>query len=248
MRLRILPILIVSAMTMLGLRLGEIWYGFGGIAEAQSDARADFVEDPFREVQLAQAEAEDQTQADDGAGGQAQATEGDAGTADAAKGKGDPGGTSVAAAPAGDLAADPLEMSDAEIEILQQLAKRRKELDKREQALDRRESLLKAAEKRLKQDIARLKALKSEIEGLLVSYDEQEDRQLRRLVKIYEKMDPDDAARIFGELDMDVLLQVVDQMNERKTAPILAEMESEKAQKLTLELAKRKNLPTPEKD
>ena len=244
MRLRILPILILSAVTMLGLRLGEIWYGFGGIAEAQSQAASDFVEDPFSDVQLAQAEAEGQG-ADSEDAAADKAAEGGAG-AEGAAAAGER--TAVATAPSDGAAVDPLEMSDAEIEILQQLSKRRQELDRREAELEQRESLLKAAETRLKQDIARLKTLKSEIEGLLVSYNEQEDRQLRRLVKIYEKMKADDAARIFGNLDMDILLQVVDQMNERKTAPILAEMDPAKAQELTLELAKRKDLPNPEKD
>lgn len=237
MRLRILPILIVTSVSMLGLRLGEIWHGFGGIAEAQSEAETDFVEDPFREVQLAQAEAEPAASTEG---------EGEASGDEAARGDGDEGTEIAATAEGGRGFEDPLDMSDAEIEILQQLSERRKKLDQREQALDRRESLLKAAEKRLKQDVARLQKLKAEIETLLVDYDKQQDRQLTRLVNIYEKMKPDDAARIFENLDMEVLLKVIDRMNERKTAPILAEMQAKRAQTLTLELAKRKDLPVPD--
>jgi flagellar motility protein MotE (MotC chaperone) len=59
-------------------------------------------------------------------------------------------------------------------------------------------------------------------------------------------MDAEDAAQIFENLDMTVLLKVVDRMNERRTAPILAEMGAEKAQALTLELAKRQDLPVPD--
>jgi flagellar motility protein MotE (MotC chaperone) len=130
-------------------------------------------------------------------------------------------------------------MTEAEIELLQQLAKRREKLEQRADTLNRRESLVKAAEKRLTQKVGEMERLRTEIEDLLVKYDEQETQQLTRLVNIYEKMKPKDAARIFEDLDQEVLLKVVERMNERKTAPILAEMRPDKAQQLTIELAER---------
>lgn len=239
MRVRILPVLILFAVLTLGVRIGEIWQGFGGVAEAQGEAAAvaDFVSDPFAggapgSSQLAQAQPE----ADD-------AATGENGAADGAVGEPESGGE----AGAQDLLAnaDPLAMSDAEIELLQQLSARRKELDRREAELKRRRTVVQAAEKRLDQKVAELDRLRGEIEALLVDYDKQEDKQLTRLVKIYEKMKPDDAARIFEDLEMEVLLKVVERMNERSTAPILAEMRSDKAQELTLELAEREELPLP---
>ncbi len=237
MRVRILPILITFAVLTLGVRAGEIWQGFGGIAEAQGDAAAvaDFVSDPFADAvptrpQIAQATPPE-----------------DAPSADAAAS--DPAGQDAGSGPgaSGDLLAnaDPLAMSDAEIELLQQLAARRKELDRREDQLEQRESVVQAAEKRLNDKVAELDRLRGEIEALLVDYDEQEDKQLTRLVNIYEKMKPKDAARIFEDLEMTVLLKVVERMKERSTAPILAEMRSDKAQELTLELAEREELPLP---
>ena len=59
-------------------------------------------------------------------------------------------------------------------------------------------------------------------------------------MKIYENMKPKDAARIFEELDMAVLLDVIERMKERKTAPILAQMNPKRAKAITLELAKRR--------
>jgi flagellar motility protein MotE (MotC chaperone) len=52
-------------------------------------------------------------------------------------------------------------------------------------------------------------------------------------------MKPKEAARIFDTLDMDILLSVVEQMRGRKMAPILANMNPEVAQRLTVELAAR---------
>lgn len=240
MRFRILPALIGVAVLTLGLRLGEIWSGLGGVATANQAAAtaADLVGDPFEKVQVAQARAAEQSE--DG-GAPSKDNAGDGKTVSAAS------DTEVAstAADEGARVRNPLAMSEAEVELLQQLAERRKELQRREEALDRRQSLLKAAEKRLKADLAELESLKKEIENLLIEYDDQQAKQVERLVSIYEKMDPEDAARIFEDLEMPVLLKVIDRMNERRTAPILAEMKPTKAQALTLELAKRRELPIP---
>ena len=59
----------------------------------------------------------------------------------------------------------------------------------------------------------------------------------RGLVKVYESMKPRDAAVIFNDLDMPVLLQVVDRMKEAKAAPVLAAMQADKARELTTKLA-----------
>ncbi|MBK1697726.1 MotE family protein [Rhodovibrio salinarum] len=241
MRPRILPVLILVATLTLGMRVGEIWQGFGGIAAADSDAAtgADFVGDPFAGLQVAQATPEGDAQA-----GQETPTPSDEPAAGSAAN--DATETPEADKPRDLLSsADPLDMTEAEIELLQQLAKRREKLDQRAETLERRERLVQAAEKRLNEKVSEMERLRKEIEALLVKYDEQETKQLTRLVNIYEKMKPDDAARIFENLDKDVLLKVVERMNERKTAPILAEMRPDKAQELTLELAEREDLPLP---
>ena len=54
---------------------------------------------------------------------------------------------------------------------------------------------------------------------------------------MYETMKPSDAAAIFDELDMPVLLRVARAMNPRKMAPIMAKMDPVKAQDLTAGLA-----------
>ncbi len=56
-------------------------------------------------------------------------------------------------------------------------------------------------------------------------------------MKVYEGMKPRDAATIFNDLDMNVLLGVVDRMKDRKAAPVLAAMQPDKARELTTKLA-----------
>ncbi len=132
--------------------------------------------------------------------------------------------------------------TEAEIETLQDLAARRQELDRRERELETRDALLQAAEKRIDEKVTELRALKAQIERLVVQYDEGEQAKFQSLVKIYESMKPKDAARIFGELEMDILLDVVERMREQKAAPILAKMDPTKAKAVTTELAQRRRL------
>ena len=137
---------------------------------------------------------------------------------------------------------DPLSMTDSEVELLQALAERRAALARRERAIEEREALLQAAERRIEEKVRELTSLQTRIESLLKQHEEQTEAQYRSLVKIYSNMKPKDAARIFEELDMDVLLPVVERMKERKAAPILAKMNAEKAKSITTELAQRRLL------
>ena len=141
---------------------------------------------------------------------------------------------------------DPFDYTDEEVDVLQQLAKRREELDLRARQLDEREALIQAAEQRMDQKMAELKALQATVEDLLKTRSEQEESELKSLVKMYENMKPKAAARVFEEMDMDVLLDVIDRMNERKVAPILALVTPTRAKEITFELAQRRQLPMPE--
>lgn len=181
------------------------------------------------------------------AGGQAQAAEIAQTTAEGEEDEQAAAAEPETAAGDEDTSLDPFAMTDEEIELLQELADRRKELDRRQRELDRRADLLKAAEARIDDKIAELKALRESIEQLVARYDKENEQRVKRLVNIYESMKPDDAARIFEDLDMPVLLRVLGRMSERKSAPILAEMNAERAQAVTLELAEQRELPLPRK-
>lgn len=142
---------------------------------------------------------------------------------------------------AGDLE---FEFSEVRQELFEDLSVRRKKIEERERELSVREALLKAAEQELNQKYNELVSLRTEIKDLLVVQTEEEAKRTASLVKIYEGMKPKDAARIFNTLDLDVLLNVVSRMSERKSAPILASMEPERARTVTIMLMEQKSLPT----
>jgi flagellar motility protein MotE (MotC chaperone) len=133
--------------------------------------------------------------------------------------------------------------SAAEVDVLSSLAKRRAALDAREADVDMRTQVLAAAEARVDDKIATLKQLQDHIAALLGERDTAEKAQLASLVKTYTAMKPKDAARIFNNLDDSVLIPVAQAMKSDALAPILAAMNPEAAQKLTMKLADRLKLP-----
>ena len=79
--------------------------------------------------------------------------------------------------------------------------------------------------------------MQKKLEYLDAAHKQREDAGWQGLVKVYETMKPKDAATIFNDLSMPVLLQVVDRMKDSKAALILAAMNPDKARDVTAELA-----------
>lgn len=138
-------------------------------------------------------------------------------------------------APAKETAQPPAPPPDA---VLTDLRKRSQELDAREAALRTRESVIAAAAQKLDQRIAELKALQARLEQLGAQQHARDDADWLALVSLYEKMKPRDAARIFNDLDMGVLVKLLDRMNGRRASAILAAMNPDKARDTTDELAR----------
>jgi flagellar motility protein MotE (MotC chaperone) len=126
------------------------------------------------------------------------------------------------------------------MELLKELSKRRETLDKEKADLNVREQVLKATENKIDKKVSELKTLQTQLEELMKQYEQKENSKILSLVKIYEAMKPKDAAKIFNELEMPVLLKVVSNMKEVKVAPVIASMDPVKARELSIELSKQK--------
>ncbi len=234
-KIRFLPLTIFAATMLLTVKIGDIWDGFDGLDKGS--------------IQVAGAVAQTETEVKK------------EGKADKKNAKGETETEALSAAeavtaPLADdpkapmsklITEDPTLLTQAEIDLLQQLAERRRVLESREQELETRTRLLAAAESRIDKKVEELKVLRETIAGLIKTSDAQQDAKLLSLVKIYENMKPKDAARIFEELEMDTLLEVAERMKERKLAPVMAKMNPEKARDMTVELSQLRNLPEPVK-
>jgi flagellar motility protein MotE (MotC chaperone) len=134
----------------------------------------------------------------------------------------------------------------AERAILERLQQRREEIDTRARELDLRESLIQNAEKRMDSRIDELKGVESRIKTETEQKSQTEDARLKSLITIYENMKPRDAAKIFNGLEDNVLVEVAAKINPRTMAEILALMQADVAQRLTVELAsKAQQAPQP---
>jgi flagellar motility protein MotE (MotC chaperone) len=133
--------------------------------------------------------------------------------------------------------------SPAQQVLNDRVAARRAELAKYEEDLALRASLVDAAEKRIEERKQTLEALESQIGSLVDQRTEMESGQFAGIVAMYSVMKPKDAAKIFNNLDMAVLLRVAKEMTPRKMAPILAEMDPTRAQDLTVQMAAMADKP-----
>lgn len=130
------------------------------------------------------------------------------------------------------------ETPNSELSILQSLRKRRTQLAEQEEAMQLRENLIEAAEERLESRIEQLEALEARLQAATEAELGARKEEMSGLVTMYETMKPKEAARIFDRLQMEVLLDVVNAMNPRKMASVLAKMNPEAAQRLTSSLAR----------
>lgn len=215
-RLRIMPITITMLSLVLTLKIYDIYAGTMLMREAGI---------------IATAEASAPKKEED-------ASHGDKKEADA-KDKGNVGEKKISL---GEIKAlkklgEQTKYSQVELDLLQSLAKRRDELDAREKELTIKSKVLESTEQRINTKLDELKALEAQVKVSLAQYDEKQAADVKSLVKIYENMKPVDAAAIFNELELPILLSVIDAMSERKVAPVLAAMDPKRAREVTEELA-----------
>jgi flagellar motility protein MotE (MotC chaperone) len=124
-------------------------------------------------------------------------------------------------------------INPGEIAVLSALRQRAAALDARAAALDRKQALIDASERSLTVQIAGLQAVEDRLNAFSENQTQANEARWQALVATYEAMDPQAAAGIFNGLDQNVLLPVLTRMNSRKSAPILADMDPDKARQAT---------------
>lgn len=130
----------------------------------------------------------------------------------------------------------------SQLDLLDSLSERRRELEKHAKEIEMKENVLRATSLRIESKMSELQKLEDRVKRLLDKYNERESMKIKSLVKIYETMKAKDAARIFEQLDMDILLQVINNMKESRVAPILAQLSPLRAKEVTTKFAAEKKL------
>ena len=244
-RVRLLPLVIAAAVTLLGLKVAEFTWG-GRIRGTGARGVEVVAVDPVsgQEVDMIATGSS----GGGGGGGHGEEKKDDGHGAPAG---GDPKNsvtpTKVDTKVSGDKPAEARPIAGqelmSEIDILQKLSERRKKLEEMERSLQMREDLLKASEDRIGKRVDELKGLEDKIGGATKAKEETKAKELADLVKMYESMKAKDAARVFDKLEIALLADIARQMNPKKLGDVVAKMSAEQAEKLTVELANRRPQP-----
>ena len=232
--IRLLPVTIFVAVLMLSVRVNDIWKGLTNIDVSSLSVNELNAQQPPPPGGRKRGQASPATPLDNAPA-----------ASTAAGGPGPLPSPSGAAAPpavpaGGANEGEPPTFTQNEIDVLQKLSERRETLDARQRDLDLRENMIKAAEGRIDKKIAEMKGLKTNVESMLKQVDDQDDSKMKSLVKIYENMKPKDAAKIFEQLDMPILLGVITRMKEQKVASVMEVMDPMKAKTITDAIAMRR--------
>ncbi|PKU26015.1 MotE family protein [Telmatospirillum siberiense] len=239
--IRLLPVTIFVAVLMLSVRVNDIWRGVTSIDVSPVLLNETQAQQPPPPGGRKRGQPSPSTTADSGAAATASSAASSSTSASSQAASSPAAAPAVAASSsAGASEGEPPTFTQNEVDVLQKLSERRESLDARQRDLDLRENMIKAAEGRIDKKISEMKSLQSNVEAMLKQVDDQDDGKMKSLVKIYENMKPKDAARIFEQLDMPILLGVITHMKEQKVAPVMEAMDPMKAKTLTDAIAMRR--------
>ncbi|WP_207477312.1 MotE family protein [Arenibaculum pallidiluteum] len=218
--LRVIPLTLVALMLVLPLKLGSLVEGFPAFAQQVSPGFGAHDRPWAKDLKAA---------ADSGAR---------AAPAPAAP----QGETQATSLPSAQLPAGPL-ANCGDPALASAIADQRSEIDRRSRRLADAEAVLSATEMRIGTQLDRLRAVKRDVEALMQQRSDLAEEDLKRMVAIYEAMKPKDAARIFGDLETDMVIDLLDRLPERRSAPIIAELADAKAREVTRAIMQRRQLP-----
>lgn len=125
--------------------------------------------------------------------------------------------------------------------LLASIKRRQKELDDMEEELKVREERLEIVKKDIDARIRELEKVRSEIEAFAGKIDAADNDRVRRLVKIYESMNPEEAAQRLEKLDTKLAVLILSKMREKNAAKILEFVKVERSVTLSQLLKLKKD-------
>jgi flagellar motility protein MotE (MotC chaperone) len=123
--------------------------------------------------------------------------------------------------------------------LLASLREREARLVEQERKAAEREQGLALARKEIDGKLAELQAAEEKLAATLAMADQAAEKDVGKLVAMYETMKPKDAARLFGEMEPDFAAGFLAQMRPEAAAAVLAGLEPTKAYAISLMLAGR---------
>ncbi len=118
------------------------------------------------------------------------------------------------------------------------------ELSRREEAVRKEEERVSALRADVDKKIAEYEKLLKQLETIMAQIKESDSERMNNIVKTYESMPPENAAKDLELTDEEVAATIILKMKNRKAGATLAAMDPKKAAILTEKMSKTlKNLP-----
>lgn len=131
---------------------------------------------------------------------------------------------------------------NSEKQLLQQLRKRRTEIESNKDELPAEKMALESIKQYIDNRLDVLENLQNKLKPQFSNTHQNDGKKIQKLVKVYESMKPKEAAKIFNDLQIGVLVEMTLNMKESRLAAILSEMKPEKARELTSILATQSDI------
>lgn len=117
--------------------------------------------------------------------------------------------------------------------LIEAIKRKEAELDYAAEVLDAREKRLEAFERDLEERTRELSELHREVREMIAVLREADKKSVERLVKIYQSMNPEEAASRIEKLNEKTAVQILSSMREKNAAKILGLVRVDKSVRLT---------------
>ena len=129
---------------------------------------------------------------------------------------------------------------EADVDQLIQIVKEREmQLDEKSAEIANRQLVLESLEDRIKVQISELETAEQKLAETLAIADGAAETDLNRLTTVYEAMKPQNAARVFENMDLTFAAGFLSRMEPQSAAAVLSEMPPELAYSVSVVMAGR---------
>ena len=123
--------------------------------------------------------------------------------------------------------------SEEEIRVFSKLQKRKNELDQKEEDLAKLDEELQKQRLELDEKLKELEKVRQGVAAVLKERISVDSEKLDRLVDFYSNMKPQNAAKIFEEVDESLAVEILGRLKKKNAAEIMNLVKPDKAQRLS---------------
>lgn len=116
---------------------------------------------------------------------------------------------------------------------MEDLRRKELELKQKEEALGKLEADLKLREEAVNGELQKLRELRKEITTVQEEKDKKESQKIEKLVEIFEKMSPRQAALVLAEVEEKLVVEAFERVDSERVAKIMGKMDPVKSSRIS---------------